>query len=120
MTIGRVGRRARLWSCQAFCALGIQRLFETGFSGLGSILTFYRVAKVAPSHCYWTHKYSIVPDYLIQLIDMPINWDYSIVSMTEVGRRITGESPSTGRFVCLTFDDGYRDNYDVVLVGELF
>ena len=75
---------------------------------------FHRVTEVAPSHCYWSQKYSVLPGYFVRLIDTLIDWDYNIVSMNEVGRRITEASRSAGRFICLTFDDGYRDNYDVV------
>jgi peptidoglycan/xylan/chitin deacetylase (PgdA/CDA1 family) len=47
------------------------------------------------------------------LIDMLINRDYDFISMSEVARRLTGDSPSGRKFVCLSFDDGYSDNYDV-------
>src|SRR5207302_1125527 len=33
-------------------------------------------------------------------------------SMTEVARRLADKHLSGRKFVCLSFDDGYRDNYD--------
>jgi peptidoglycan/xylan/chitin deacetylase (PgdA/CDA1 family) len=38
--------------------------------------------------------------------------NYDIVSMTEVAQRLKGLGRAGRKFVCLTFDDGYRDNYD--------
>jgi peptidoglycan/xylan/chitin deacetylase (PgdA/CDA1 family) len=106
-------RRARLLASREICAFGIHRLFERRFGGVGSILTLHSVGEVAGSQGYWSHKFRVRPDYFRRLIEMLIDRDYDIVSMTEVARRLVGKSPSGRRFVCLSFDDGYRDNYDV-------
>jgi peptidoglycan/xylan/chitin deacetylase (PgdA/CDA1 family) len=113
LMIRQLHRRARLSASQAICALGIHRLFERRFGGVGSILTFHRVGEAAGSHSYWSQKFSVRPDYFRRLIEMLIDRDYEIVSMTEVAQRLAGKSPSGRKFVCLSFDDGYRDNYDV-------
>ena len=111
--IRRLHPRARLSASQAICALGIHRLFEKWFGGRGSILTFHRIGEVAPSHSYWSQRFSILPAYFTRLIGILITREYDFVSMNEVRRRLTEESPSGRKFVCLSFDDGYRDNYDV-------
>lgn len=112
--IGQLHRRTRQSASRAICALGIHHLFEQRFGGLGSILAFHRVGEVAPSHSYWSHRVTVRPEYFRWLIEMLINREYDIVSMAEVARRLAaGKSPSGRKFVCLSFDDGYRDNYDV-------
>ncbi len=103
---------ARRVASQAICAFGIDRLFEHRFGGVGSILAFHRVGEVGPSQSYFSHQNYIRPDFFWRLIEMLIDRDYDIVSMTEVARRLVTKSPCRRKFVCLSFDDGYRDNYD--------
>jgi len=106
-------RRARLLVSQGICALGIHHLFERRFGGVGSILSLHSVGEVADSHTHWSRKFKIRPDFFRRLIEMLIERDYDIISMTEVARRLVGKTPPGRKFVCLSFDDGYRDNYDV-------
>ena len=52
-------------------------------------------------------------DVSVQFLDYLLPWlrtnGWQIVSMDECAKRLASDV-STGRFVCLTFDDGYRDN----------
>jgi peptidoglycan/xylan/chitin deacetylase (PgdA/CDA1 family) len=110
--IGRLHYHARRVASQAICGFGIHHLFEQRFGGVGSILALHRVGEVAPSHNYFSRQTNIHPDYFRRLIEILIDRDYDIVSMTEVARRLARKSPCGRKFVCLTFDDGYRDNYE--------
>lgn len=103
---------ARRIAGQAICGFGIHHLFEQWFGGVGSILALHRVGEVTPSQNYFSRQTNIHPDHLRRLIEFLIDRDYEIVSMTEVGRRLAGKSPCGRKFVCLSFDDGYRDNYE--------
>src|SRR5690348_15676250 len=93
---------ARRVASQAICAFGIDHLLEHRFGGVGSILAFHRVGEVAPSQSYFSQT-NIRPDYFCRLIEMLIDRDYEIVSMTEVARRLARKSRCGRKFVCLSF-----------------
>jgi peptidoglycan/xylan/chitin deacetylase (PgdA/CDA1 family) len=57
---------------------------------------------------------SITPEYLEALVRSFRAADVDIVTLDEVLERIAAASPSR-RFVCFTFDDGYRDNLEHAL-----
>jgi peptidoglycan/xylan/chitin deacetylase (PgdA/CDA1 family) len=104
--------RVRKSVARASCTLGIHRLFEPRFTGLGSILAFHRVGQVDPRHAYWSRDTAISPDYFRRLIGLLIDRGYDIVSMTDLAQRLASAKPSERKLACLTFDDGYRDNYE--------
>lgn len=77
---------------------------------LGRILMLHRVVE---QRCEGNnHELEVTPDFLKQTIKEYRQNSYQFVSINEVCDIIT-----TGRckqpFVCLTFDDGYQDNYDI-------
>lgn len=90
---------------------GGHRLFQPRFSGCGSILMFHRVrprdrAAFAPNAFL-----EVTPDFFESVIHLLCERGIDIVTMSEVHRRLA--SGDVGRrFACLTFDDGFRDNYD--------
>ena len=60
------------------------------------------------------HVLEVTPDFLEQKILKYQQKGYRFVSINELPSLITAHySPFTPRFVCITFDDGYRDNYTV-------
>jgi peptidoglycan/xylan/chitin deacetylase (PgdA/CDA1 family) len=79
-----------------------------GTGGAGVILRFERVrpSRAAP---FQPLKFrEITPEFLDRTIRALKRWKFDIVSMDEVCRRaVTLDSPR--RFVCLTFDGGYKD-----------
>ncbi len=83
---------------------GAQRLF----GGVGAILMLHRVR--APG---WSADPGMftAPETLRHLIVAVRRSGYDVVSLDEAVQRITGGGR---RFCCLTFDDGYRDNHDVL------
>jgi peptidoglycan/xylan/chitin deacetylase (PgdA/CDA1 family) len=76
--------------------------------GAGAILRF---ARVRPRHTERFQPFrsdEVTPEFLDRVIHALKRWNYDIVSMDEVCRRaVTLASPC--RFVCLTFDGGYKD-----------
>lgn len=56
-------------------------------------------------------RYEITPAKLESLIRTYLERGYEFVSMAEVEKRMSGDS--NGKFVAVTLDDGYEDNYSV-------
>jgi peptidoglycan/xylan/chitin deacetylase (PgdA/CDA1 family) len=110
--IGEAHSRARRSATQLVCGLGINRLFERRFSGVGSILAFHRVGEPDRSDSYFSDHATVRPQHFRRLIEMLIRRGYDIVSMTEAAQRLRGHGDPARKFVCLTFDDGYKDNHD--------
>jgi len=94
--------------------LRLHDLIAPIFGGAGAILAFHRVRHPEPSINFAVNRRNIVsPDRFGELLDLLAAAGVEIVSLDEALTRL--HSPSAGRFVCLTFDDGYRDNHDVLL-----
>lgn len=84
------------------------------FGGVGSILMFHRV-QPAPSGLRFgpSRDITISLDTFRRVIEHLRRTGMDIVPLDEALRRL--QSGVKGRpFVCLTFDDGYRDNYELV------
>jgi peptidoglycan/xylan/chitin deacetylase (PgdA/CDA1 family) len=84
------------------------RLKQRHSGGAGVVLRFQHVR---PSHMrlFQPHKlHEITPRLLDRAIRALKRWKYDIVSIDEVCRRAV-TLPAARRFVCLTFDGGYKD-----------
>ncbi len=92
---------------------GGYRLLEPLFGGLGTILMFHRVAPrdTVPFNREMYVSQAFLDAILTQV--RRLGWD--IVNLDEVHRRLTDKVQSNRRFVCFTFDDGYRDNMTLAL-----
>jgi peptidoglycan/xylan/chitin deacetylase (PgdA/CDA1 family) len=76
--------------------------------GAGVILRFERVRPRQPARFQPLKPKEITPGFLDRTIRALKRWKYDIVSMDEVCQRaVTLAAPR--RFVCLTFDGGYKD-----------
>ena len=76
--------------------------------GAGVVLRFERVRPRRNARFQPLKSREITPKFLDRAIRALKRWNYDIVSMDEVCRRaVTLASPR--RFVCLTFDGGYKD-----------
>jgi peptidoglycan/xylan/chitin deacetylase (PgdA/CDA1 family) len=85
-------------------ALAMQR--RTG--GAGVVLRFQRVRPRRAARFQPLKSHEITPQFLDRMIRALKRWKFDIVSIDEVCRRaVTLASPR--RFVCLTFDGGYKD-----------
>jgi peptidoglycan/xylan/chitin deacetylase (PgdA/CDA1 family) len=91
---------------------GLYRLFEPRYAGRGSILTFHRVRPPVRSGSFAPNRgLEISPKYLEQLIRLLLSKGIDIVSIDEAVQRLAAPDASR-RFACLTFDDGYGDNFE--------
>ena len=87
---------------------GYARLAEWRTGGAGVILRFERVRPARPGRFQPLKSREITPAFLERLLRALRRWKFDIISIDEVCRRV--DQPASGRrFVCLTFDGGYRD-----------
>lgn len=93
---------------------GADRLLRLGYGGLGSILMFHRIQPAcALSRLGASSLGDVSPEDFSRMIGFLRENDIDIVSLDEALRRI-GSSARCRQFVCLTFDDGYKDNYEIL------
>jgi peptidoglycan/xylan/chitin deacetylase (PgdA/CDA1 family) len=76
--------------------------------GAGVILRFERVRPPRAAHFQPLRSQEITPDFLDRTIRAMKRWGYDIVSIDEACRRAVTLA-ARQRFVCLTFDGGYKD-----------
>src|SRR3981081_511391 len=87
---------------------GFSRLMQRRTGGAGAILRFERVRARRAARFQPLRSREITPGFLDRTIRALQRWKFDIVSMDEVCQRaVTLASPR--RFVCLTFDGGYKD-----------
>ena len=89
-----------------------RKLYKLSHPELGRILMLHRVV----NHCSEgeNRELEIAPDYLEQTIKNYKQKGFRFVSIDEVSE-ILEKGKVDKPFVCLTFDDGYRDNYTTAL-----
>lgn len=96
----------------ALAYLGGHRVTPKRLRGRGSILTFHRVRPAgAQSQFSPNAGLEITPEFLESVILRLREREFDIVSLDEAWTR-TGLTQAPRRFACLTFDDGYRDNFE--------
>jgi peptidoglycan/xylan/chitin deacetylase (PgdA/CDA1 family) len=87
---------------------GLTWLRGRGVGGAGVVMRFERVRPSRAARFQPLKSQEITPKFLDRTIRALKRWKFDIVSMDEVCRRaVTLTSPR--RFVCLTFDGGYKD-----------
>src|ERR1700687_6049680 len=87
---------------------GYSRLMQRRTGGAGVVLRFERVRPRRTARFQPLQACEITPGFLDRAIGALKGWKFDIVSMDEVCRRaVTLALPR--RFVCLTFDGGYKD-----------
>ncbi len=95
---------------------GLESLFFTGaymalkplLGGVGVILTFHHVRPPRPDRFQPNHMLEITPRFLTCVVKLLRRANVDVISLDEMHRRLTA-GDFKRRFVCLTFDDGYRD-----------
>jgi len=87
---------------------GLPWLRGRGAGGAGVILRFERVRPRQPGRFQPLKSREITPRFLDRTIRALKRWKYDIVSLDEVCRRAVTLAERR-RFVCLTFDGGYKD-----------
>ena len=76
--------------------------------GAGVILTLHHVRPPRPGRFQPNRILEITPRFLTRVVKLLRRSGLDLVSLDEMHRRLT-EGDFSRRFVCLTFDDGYRD-----------
>ncbi|MDH3232374.1 MAG: polysaccharide deacetylase family protein [Alphaproteobacteria bacterium] len=93
---------------------GLDRALRPLLGGLGVIMTFHRVVPETPAARHGpSHSLAVTADEFRGIVAYLRKIGYEIVSLDEVRRRLL-EGSGEDRFACLTFDDGYLDNYEIV------
>ena len=87
---------------------GYARLKQRKTGGAGVVLRFERVRERQHRRFQPLKASEITPQFLDRTIRALKRWKFDIVSMDEVCRR-AATLPTANRFVCLTFDGGYKD-----------
>jgi peptidoglycan/xylan/chitin deacetylase (PgdA/CDA1 family) len=91
---------------------GVARLLEPLTRGRGTILMLHRAQPESAHPSFAPNRgLSITPDYLDALLTRLRRDKIDVVNLDEGLRRLAPDS-SARPFVCFTFDDGYRDNYE--------
>lgn len=89
---------------------GLNSVLHPLCGGVGAILSFHHVRPRSNESFQPNAKLEIEPEFLRELIIKLRRIGYQLVSLDEAHRRLTGEE-SMKPFICFTFDDGYRDNF---------
>jgi len=93
---------------------GAHRLLQPLLGGVGAILTLHHVRPPRTDAFQPNRLLEVSPAFLDDVIRGLRRADVDIVPLDEMHRRLK-EQDFRRRFVCLTFDDGYRDNAQYAL-----
>lgn len=90
---------------------GACRLVPDRFRGIGVLFMFHRVLPAAKETNFNPNGHlAIDVPYFEAIISLLRDLEFDIVNLTEAHERLLGGN-SARQFACLTFDDGYADNY---------
>ncbi len=101
---------------QTIIRTGLETLYFTGLhhfarpllGGVGAILTLHHVRPARPEAFQPNHLLEITPEFLERLLRRLKHAALDVISLDEMhARYISGDFKR--RFVCITFDDGYKD-----------
>jgi peptidoglycan/xylan/chitin deacetylase (PgdA/CDA1 family) len=95
---------------------GLETLYFTGMhhwmrplvGGVGAILTLHHVRPARPDAFQPNRLLEVTPEFLERLLRRLTRARIDVISLDEMHRRFI-EDDFRRRFVCLTFDDGYKD-----------
>ncbi|GBC60922.1 polysaccharide deacetylase [Desulfonema ishimotonii] len=97
--------------CDLLIVSKAYRLFRRIYGGMGSILMFHRVVPETGRQRLFDNRSSeVTPRFLESAVRHYLKAGYAVVSLDDVYEMMAGKQP-VRRFVCFTFDDGYRDNF---------
>jgi peptidoglycan/xylan/chitin deacetylase (PgdA/CDA1 family) len=87
---------------------GMHHLMRPLFGGVGCILTFHHVRPLRPDAFQPNRLLEITPVFFEALLRRLKRRPIDVISLDEMHRRFVANDFKR-RFVCLTFDDGYKD-----------
>ncbi len=82
------------------------------FGGVGAILMLHHVRPSRSDRFQPNHLLEVTPKFFERVIRRLRRSKLDLVSLDEMHRRVTTGDFPRRRFVCVTFDDGYRDNLE--------
>jgi peptidoglycan/xylan/chitin deacetylase (PgdA/CDA1 family) len=88
---------------------GLHRLFGGLWGGIGAILTLHHVRPARDAPFQPNRFLEVTPEFLDSALHALRRQGFELISLDEMHRRLQA-GDFRRRFVCLTFDDGYRDN----------
>ena len=99
---------------------GLEGLYFTGahvalkplVGGVGAILTLHHVRPPRSDRFQPNRLLEVTPRFLTRVVNYLRRARVDLVSLDEMHRRLT-ERDFRRRFVCITFDDGYRDTKEI-------
>jgi len=93
---------------------GIYHLLGPAFRGAGCVFALHKVVTAREWNQFGPmNRYLSISEELFEaMIHTLMDLDYEIVTMSQISQRLNA-GRSDHRFACFTFDDGYRDNYEV-------
>ena len=91
---------------------GAHRLLQPLVGGIGAILTLHHVRPGRPGRFQPNRQLEITPLFFTRVIEDLGRSGLDLISLDEMHRRLL-ERDFARRFVCLTFDGGYRDTLQV-------
>jgi peptidoglycan/xylan/chitin deacetylase (PgdA/CDA1 family) len=94
---------------EALYFTGAHRMLRPLLGGVGAILTLHHVRPARTDAFQPNRLLEVTPAFLDDVLGGLRRAQVDIVTLDEMHRRLT-ECDFRRRFVCLTFDDGYRDN----------
>jgi peptidoglycan/xylan/chitin deacetylase (PgdA/CDA1 family) len=93
---------------------GVARAASRWTAGKGAVLMLHRVQPAAARAFAPNARLRVTPRYLAALLASLRAADIDVISLDEALTRLHA-TRRTRRFVCFTFDDGYRDNLEHAL-----
>jgi peptidoglycan/xylan/chitin deacetylase (PgdA/CDA1 family) len=87
---------------------GLHHLMRPLFGGVGCILTLHHVRPARPDAFQPNRLLEVTPAFFERLLRRLKRRNVDVISLDEMHRRLLA-SDFRRRFVCITFDDGYRD-----------
>jgi peptidoglycan/xylan/chitin deacetylase (PgdA/CDA1 family) len=92
-------------------ASGLPRRMAGRYAGEGGILAFHRVHRPHTDELV-PPGLSVAPENFRRIIETLIGKGYAFLTMSALAERLRqGDFRPGQKFVCLTFDDGFADNY---------
>jgi hypothetical protein len=95
---------------RSLSAAGVPRLVSKHYSGLGGILAFHRLYQPEAGE-FGSFSTSVAPHTFCRIVETLIEQGYTFLSMSGLVEWLSGSRTVDGKFVCLTFDDGFADTY---------
>jgi peptidoglycan/xylan/chitin deacetylase (PgdA/CDA1 family) len=109
--MSRRTKRLRKAALSALHFSGADSMLAPFTRGLGAILMLHHVRPERPTALEPGRDLKVTPNFLVQVIQQVRAAGFEIVSLDEAHFRLV-EGEYRRPFVCLAFDDGYRDMFE--------